>query len=126
MKRNVSSDSRGNSVKPSEWKDAVVALRELGVGYQETLGSMSTIAKDLNSAKRLWKTGNESKLIKMGLALITFPEPTPLSETLGAIVLSLGLIQKKRSQSTLHIDDVYNAFQESLRDLQSSNKKVVE
>ena len=113
-------------MKPAEWKDAVVALRELGLGYQETLGSMNTLAKDLNSVKRLWKTGNESKLIKMGLALITFPEPTPISETLGAIVLSLGLIQKKRSQSTLHIDDVYSAFQESLRDLQSSNKKVVE
>ena len=113
-------------MKPAEWKDAVVALRELGLDYQETLGSMSTVAKDLSSVKRLWKTGNESKLIKMGLALITFPEPTPVSETLGAIVLSVGLIQKKRSQSTLHIDDVYNAFQESLRDLQSSNKKVVE
>lgn len=111
-------------MKPEELKNMALVVRELGLSYQETLGAMSGVTKDLGSVKRLWKTGDESKLIKIGLALITFPEPTPISETLGAFVLSLGLIQKKRSQSTLHIDDVYNTFQEVLRGLHTVNKEV--
>lgn len=110
-------------MKTDELRNMTTAIRELGASYQETLGEMNVTAKDLALVKRLWKTSGESKLIKMGLALITFPEPTPLSETIGALVLSLGLIQKKRSQSILHIDDVYNTFQDVFEGLNVGTKK---
>jgi hypothetical protein len=110
-------------LKTNELRNMGTAMRELGAYYQEALGEMNVTAEDLALVKRLWKTGGESKLIKMGLALITFPEPTPLSETIGALVLSLGLIQKKRSQSILHIDDVYTAFQDVFEGLNVGTEK---
>lgn len=114
----------GYCVKPEELKNATLAVRELGSGYQETLEAVSKVAEDLGSVKHLWKIGDKSRLIKIGLALITFPEPTPISETLGAFVLSLGLIQTKIGQSTLHVDDVYDTFRDVLGGLHTLNKEL--
>jgi len=110
-------------VKPEELKSAAHALRELGLSFQEVSNAMGGVANNVGPLKGLWKTNDESKLIKMGLALITFPEPTPISETLGAFVLTLGMIQKKRGQSVLHVDDVYSTFQEVLKGLDAKTKK---
>lgn len=110
-------------MKPEELKSAALALRELGLSFQEVSSAVDGVANDVGSLKSLWKTNDESKLIKTGLALITFPEPTPISETLGAFVLALGMIQKKRGQSVLHIDDVYATFREVLKGCNAETKK---
>ncbi|NIR87656.1 hypothetical protein GWO13_08905, partial [Candidatus Bathyarchaeota archaeon] len=101
-------------------------LRELGLSYEETAAVMNGVAKEARSARDLWKKGNNSRLIKIGLALITFPEPTPLSETLGAMVLSAAIIQKKIRDFSLDIEDVYNTFQGVMRDLQTIKWELTE
>ncbi len=106
-----------------ELKNAALTLRELGLSYQETLDAMNAIAKDLGPVRRMWKKNDQSRLIKLGLALITFPEPTPISETLGAVVLSMGVVHKKMQQSVLHVDEVYGAFQEVVKGLHATNKE---
>jgi len=89
-----------------------VVLQELGLSYEETLEVINEMSKDVNHAKKLWRNGNKSKLIKLAITLITFPEPTPISETMGAAVLAAGLIQNQIKKSTLHVEDVYKTFQE--------------
>lgn len=106
-----------------ELKNAALTLRELGLSYQETLDAMNAVAKDLGPVKHMWKRNDQSRLIKLGLALITFPEPTPISETLGAVVLSMGVVHKKMKQSVLHVDDVYGAFQEVVKGLHTIKKE---
>lgn len=101
-------------------------LRELGLSYEETVDAMNGVAKEVRSVRHLWRKGDNSKLIRTGFALIVFPEPTPISETLGAIVLSVGLIQKKMGRSPLGIGDVYDTFQGVMRDLQTIKKGLVE
>ena len=115
----------GAIVEPSELKSLVDVLRELGLSYEETVDIMNGVAKETRSTRKLWKKGNNSKLIKIGFALITFPEPTPISETLGAIVLSAGIIQKKMRQSALGIEDVYSTFQRVMTDLQTIKRGLV-
>jgi hypothetical protein len=104
-------------VKTRELKAITTALQELGLSYEDTLEAMKGLAKDLRSTRSLWRDGYKSRLVKIGLALIACPEPTPISETLGAFVLSLGIIQNKRKNSTLHIEDVYKTFQDVNRSL---------
>jgi len=116
----------GSAVKPSELKSLVDALHELGLSYEETVDAMNGVAKELRSVRHLWKKGNNSNLIKIGLTLIAFPEPTPLSETLGAVVLSAGIIQKKMGRFSLGIGDVYNTFQGVMRDLQTIKRGLIE
>ena len=108
-------------MKTEELKNVVDVLRELGVSYEDTLDAMSGVANELCSASLLWRKGDKSKLIGLGLTLIAFPEPTLISDILGAVVLSAGIIQTKMRQSTLHIEDVYNNFQGVITDLQTIN-----
>lgn len=116
----------GSDVEPSELKSLVDVLRELGLSYEEAVGVMNGVAKEVRSARHLWKKGDNSRLIRVGLALIAFPEPTPLSETLGAVVLSVGMIQKKIRQSSLGIEDVYNTFQGVIMNLQTIKRGLAE
>jgi len=87
-------------------------LQELGLSYTETLEVMNEVSKDLRHTKGLWRGEQKSKLIKLAFTLITFPEPTPISETMGDAVLVAGLIQNRIKKSTLHMEDVYKTFQD--------------
>ncbi len=93
------------------------ALQELGLSYKETLEAIRGLNKDLHTTKRLWRDGNKSNLVKIALTLIAFPEPTPISETIGAAVLALGLVQNRMKQSALHVEDIYKTFQDINRNL---------
>jgi hypothetical protein len=107
----------GFTVEAKELKRMAVVLQELGLSYTETLDVINEMAKDVNNAKKLWRDGYKSKLIKLAITLITFPEPTPISETMGAAVLVAGLIQNRIKKSTLHIEDVYKTFQDVNNDI---------
>ena len=98
-------------------KRMAAVLQELGLSYSETLEVIGEMAKDVNKARKLWRDGYKSKLIKIALALITFPEPTPISETMGAAVLAAGLIQNRVKKSTLHVEDIYKMFQDVNNDI---------
>jgi len=116
---------RNPTMKTEDLKNMVDVLRGLGSSYEETLDAMSEVAKELRSASHLWRKGDKSKLIGLGLTLIAFPEPTLISDILGAVVLSVGIIQTKMRQSTLHIEDVYNNFRGVITDLQTINSLLL-
>jgi len=107
----------GFTVEPKELKRMAAVLQELGLSYTETLEVVKEMAKNVNNAKKLWREGHKSKLIKLAISLITFPEPTPISETMGAAVLVAGLIQNRIKKSTLHVEDVYKTFQDVNNDI---------
>jgi hypothetical protein len=104
-------------VEHKELKRMAAVLQELGLSYTETLEVVNEMSKDVNNAKKLWRDGYKSKLIKIAITLITFPEPTPISETMGAVVLTAGLIQNRIKKSTLHVEDVYKTFQDVNNDI---------
>ncbi|MFA5364969.1 MAG: hypothetical protein WC325_07320 [Candidatus Bathyarchaeia archaeon] len=104
-------------MEPKELKHLSVVLQELGLSYTETLEVVNEAAKGTQHALKLWRGNQKSKLIKLGIALITFPEPTPISEMVGGTLVVAGLIQKKIKQSTLHVEDVYKTFQDVNKDI---------
>ena len=112
-------------MEPRELKSIATMLQELGLSYQETLEVMKGVAKDLRTTKRLWRNGDKSRLVKIGLTLITFPEPTPISETLGVFVLSLGIVQNRMKKSNLHIEDIYKTFQDVSKNLLRTRQELL-
>ncbi len=112
-------------MKSKESKTMTTVLQELGLSYRETLEVMEGFAKNLRSTKGLWRDGSKSRLVKIGLTLIAFPEPTPISETIGVFVLALGLVQNKMKQSALHVEDVYKTFQDVNRNLLKARQELV-
>jgi hypothetical protein len=112
-------------VELGELKATVTVLKELGLSYEETLKVMKEFTEDLRSTKSLWKGDGKSRLIRIGLTMIAFPEPTPISETLGVFVLSLGLIQNRIRKSTLHVEDLYSTFQEVNKNILRIKQELV-
>ena len=107
----------GFTMETKELKRMAVVLQELGLSYAETLELIHEMSKDVNNAKKLWRGEKKSKLIKLALTLIMFPEPTPISETIGAAVLVAGLVQNRVKKATLHVEDVYKTFQDVNNDI---------
>jgi len=73
-------------------------------------------AKELRSTQKLWRKRNNPFLIKAGLALIAFPDPT-ISDVIGSALVAAGLIQLKLRNSTLHIEDVYKTLPKVVKEL---------
>lgn len=107
----------GFIVEKRELKRMAVVLQELGLSYTETLEVIHEMSKDAKNAQKLWRGEKKSKLIKIALTLITLPEPTPISETIGAAVLVAGLVQKRVKNSVLHVEDIYKTFQDVNKDI---------
>jgi len=111
-------------VEPRKLKTIAAMLQELGLSYEETLEVMKEVAKDSRYVERLLKKGDETRLVKIGLALIAFPEPF-VSDILGTILVSAGIIQAKIKHSTLHIEDLYKTFQDVNRNLLKIRQELV-
>ena len=101
-------------MKPERARITVKALNELNESYNDLLGAIRGTADTAEAAKKLWRQGNKSRLIKIGVSLVFFPEPTPISETLGACFIAAGAIQKGIQSRALYLEDVTKTFKKTL------------
>lgn len=90
-------------------------LNELNESYVDLLNAMKEAGKEVKTTRNLWRNGNRSKLVRLGLALILFPEPTPISEIVGACFVAAGAIQKRIRERAIYIEDIYKTFQGTLK-----------
>ena len=104
-------------MKVEEAKTAAKALNELNESYSELFGAIKATARDAEASKKLWREGNKSRLIKIGVALIVFPEPTPISETVGACFVAAGAVQKGIQSRSLYVEDITKTFKNTLKDV---------
>jgi len=127
----IRKDSRtwGNEVKPKELRDLADALRESALHRTETARimhvSMGELTRELQSTQKLWRKGCNSVLIKVGLALIAFPDPT-ITDIIGSALVAAGLIQTKVKRSALHIEDVYKTFPMVIKELGSVKQSRIQ
>jgi hypothetical protein len=87
-------------------QSAIESLRELSESYSDFAVNMRGFSEELKDVGKLWRAGNKSRLIKLGLTLIVFPEPTPVSETVGACLVAAGAVQQGIRNRTLFVEDV--------------------
>jgi len=117
----------GIRVNTKEAKDLVEVLRELSLSRKETANTTDTVMRslteELRSTQKLWR-GNSSFLIKAGLALIAFPDPT-ITDILGSALVAAGIVQLKMKRSALHVEDVCKTFPQVIRELTTSKLREV-
>ena len=104
-------------MKTEEMKAATKALNELNESYSDLFGALKGTARDVKAAKKLWRAGNDSRLIKIGVALIVFPEPTPISETIGSCFVAAGVVQKGIRNRAIFLEDIAKTFKNTLKDM---------
>lgn len=106
----------GVSLNKEESKSLTSALNELGLTREEAVKLVSEAIRESGSVENLSKKKDNSLLIKIGLLLIAFPDPT-ISDLVGTLLFSAGLVQKKIKNSALHMEDVATTFQGIMKDL---------
>ena len=67
--------------------------------------------------KKLWREGNKSSLIKIGVACILFPEPSPVSEIVGAGFVLAGAVQQGIQNRTIYIGDINKTVESTIKEL---------
>jgi len=111
-------------MKPEQIKNATKALNELNESYIDLLGAVKSTANTTKATKKLWREGNKSRLIKIGISLIVFPEPTPISETIGACFIAAGAVQKGIQSRSIYIEDITKTFKSTLQDVLVTNQSL--
>lgn len=105
-------------VKTDEIKALGDAVKELNEGYEDLLQTMAETTKQVKATKQLWKKGNNPILIKLGLALIAFPDPT-ISDILGAALVAAGAVQVGIRHRAIYVENIYKSFKDMLKQMKT-------
>lgn len=110
-------------MKTEDAKNLLKALRELNESYEDTLWTMKETIESVKATKTLWRQKNNSMLIKVGLALIAFPDPT-ISDILGALLVAAGTVQQGIKRRTIYVEDVYKNFSDTLKEIYNLKNNI--
>ncbi len=105
-------------VKAAEIKALTTTVNELSESYTELAKTLRETTHSASAIRRLWRVKNKPILIKIGLALIAFPDPT-ISDVVGAALVAAGTVQMGIQHNTIYAEDVYKTFQNTFRELQN-------
>jgi hypothetical protein len=111
-------------MKPENIKAATEAVKELSESYVDVIGAVKTTAYTVKDTKKLWRAGNKSRLIKIGLSLIVFPEPTPISETVGACFVAAGAVQQGIKSRAIYMEDITKTFKNTMKDVLATSHSL--
>jgi len=114
-------------MKPKEAQDSSKILQKVKDDFQDagvdaacSLKGTASAASDL---KKLWREKNKSKLVKIGVALILFPDPT-ISDVVGTGLVAAGLLHDRIKNSGLFLEDISKTYPRLLKELQSARQSL--
>ena len=110
-------------MKNEEIRNLADALKELNESYTDVIQTIKETTKEVKATKQLWRKGNNSILIKLGLALIAFPDPT-ISDIIGTVLVAAGTVQMGIRRRTIYVEDVYKTFLGTLKDMWTIKRSV--
>jgi len=105
-------------MKTEEMKNTVNAVNELSESYADLTQAMKGTIEEVKATNQLWRDKNKPVLIKVGLALIVFPEPV-ISDILGTFLIAAGTVQHGIRRRTIYIENVYKTFQDTVKEIRT-------
>jgi hypothetical protein len=115
---------RQNIIEIEKAINATKALNELSESGKDLFFATRATAREVATAKILWLEGNKSKLIKIGVAFMVFPDPTPVTPIVGASLIAAGLFQKGVKKRALYVGDIKKTFERTLREVQLAKQSL--
>jgi hypothetical protein len=107
-------------VEVEKAKTAIKVLTELAESKKSTVNALKETKMQTCATKKLWREGNKSRLIQIGMALLVVPEPTPVTPTLGACFIAAGAIQKGIKSRSIFMEDITKTLQSTLKEVVST------
>ncbi len=111
-------------MKKDESRNFMQALGEMTESYVEVGRAIKASGEQVAKLRKLSREAQKSRLIKIGLALIVFPEPTPISETVGACFVAAGAVQQGIKNQSIYIEDIPKALQQTLNEVRSLKHSI--
>jgi len=99
-------------------------ITEMNESYLDLLRATRQTTRDVHETQKLWRAGNKSKLIKIGVALILFPDPSPATEIIGGCLVAAGAVQKAIRNRALFAEDVKKTFQSTLKEISATQSSL--
>jgi hypothetical protein len=106
-------------MKLDEARKTAKTLAEMSESCAEATHLMRDMTREVRATKKLWKEGNKSTLIKVGVALIALPDPT-ISDVVGSAMVAAGVVQMGIQRRTMHVGDVVKTFQTTMKELRNT------
>lgn len=104
-------------MKVEEAKALAKSVNAIAEGQKELCRAIADTGSHAATTKKLFREANKSKLIKLGIALIVFPEPTPISEMVGGSLVAAGAVKQGIQNRAAFADDIGRDFKKALKDL---------
>jgi hypothetical protein len=110
-------------MKTEDAKTIGTAVNELSKCYADLIQTMKDTTREVRGTRKLWRSGNNSMLIKIGLALIAFPDPT-ISDVVGSILVAAGTVQSGIRKRSLYVDDIFKTFKKTLQEMRDTKHLI--
>jgi hypothetical protein len=104
-------------------KVAAKAAIEIGENRKESYKALQGTRQQAIASQKLWKSGNQSFLIKAGVTLLVFPEPF-ISDVVGTSLIAAGAIQQGIKRQSTYLDDLPKAFKNIMRDMKATKDLI--
>jgi hypothetical protein len=100
-----------------EAKVAIKAMTEASEEKRQLIGTLEGNSHVASNTRKLFREGNKSRLIELGVALIAIPEPTPVSPIVGSSLVAAGAVQKGIKSRAAFAEDIGKDLKKALKDL---------
>lgn len=110
-------------MKTNDAKAVASSLSDMSENCVDLAHVIKATARTAEGTKKLWRDGKHSMLIKVGVALIAFPDPT-ITDVVGSAIVAAGLVQEGIKRRALHVDDVAKTFQDTMKELRGLSSGV--
>lgn len=105
-------------------KNAIKAIAEASEERRKLASTLKGKNFVVSDTRKLFREGNESKLMKLGVAFITFPDPTPITPIVGAGFVAAGAIQRGIKNRAMFAEDVGKDFKKALKELSRAKDQI--
>jgi hypothetical protein len=111
-------------MKKEEFKTLTATVKEMSQHQIDAANAVKNAAVSTNvDSKKLFKSENKPFLIKAGLALIAFPDPT-ISDLVGTAMVAAGAVQMGIKRQAVYVDDLPKAFKSAMKDLKAARDLI--
>ena len=107
----------------------VQAAKELGETFKDTATIINGMNGAIEEANQLYDHGQGgagNSLISLGIALVAFPEPTMVSDVVGAGIVATGLLYNKFVSPPLYVDNIFETIQSQVKAIHSTGEDLSE
>ncbi len=111
-------------MKAEDAKTVINAVAKANEERKRLVDTLNDNVQVATNTRKVFREGNESKLIKLGVALIALPEPTPVSPIVGASFVAAGAAQKGIKNRSAFAEDIGKDLKKALKELSLTKDQI--